>query len=84
VSIDQSTGIGTIASNEPGIKIYPNPTTGTIYLSEPANITLSDLSGILLLEEKNTNQLDISALPAGMYFLHFGENNNQIVKVIKE
>ena len=84
VSIDQSTGIGTIASNEPGIKIYPNPTTGTIYLSEPANITLTDLSGNLLLEEKNTNQLDISALPAGMYFLHFGENNNQIVKVIKE
>jgi hypothetical protein len=66
------------------ILAYPNPTTGNIYLSEPANITLTDLSGNLLLEEKNTNQLDISALPAGMYFLHFGENNNQIVKVIKE
>jgi hypothetical protein len=63
---------------------YPNPTTGTIYLSEPGNISLSDLSGKLLLEQKNTNQLDISALPAGMYFLHFVENNNQIVKVIKE
>ena len=69
-------------SNEP--MFYPNPTTGTIYLSEPANTSLSDLSGKLLLEEKNTNQLDISALPTGMYFLHFGENNNQIVKVIKE
>ena len=51
VSIDQSTGIGTIASNEPGIKIYPNPTTGNIYLSEPANISLIDLSGKLLLEQ---------------------------------
>jgi hypothetical protein len=66
------------------LMFYPNPTTGTIYLSEPGNISLSDLSGKLLLEQKNTNQLDISALPAGMYFLHFIENNNQIVKVIKE
>ena len=63
---------------------YPNPTTGTIYLSEPANITLTDLSGNLLLEEKNTNQLDISALPAGIYFLNVGENNLQTFKVIKE
>ena len=69
-------------SNAP--MFYPNPTTGTIYLSEQSNITLIDLSGKLLLEEKNTNQLDLSALPAGMYFLHFGENNNQLVKVIKE
>ena len=71
-------------SNINTIDIYPIPTTGIMNLSEPANISLCDLSGKLLLEEKNTNQLDISALPAGMYFLSFGENNNQIVKVIKE
>jgi Leucine-rich repeat (LRR) protein len=69
-------------SNAP--MFYPNPTTGTIYLSEQLNITLIDLSGKLLLEEKNTTQLDLSALPAGMYFLRVGENNNQLVKVIKE
>ena len=63
---------------------YPNPTTGNIYLSEPENIALSDFSGKLLLEEKNTKQLDISSLPAGIYFLRFGENNQQIVRVIKE
>jgi hypothetical protein len=75
-------GISDINSNAP--IFYPNPTTGNIYLSEPANITLTDLSGNLLLEEKNTNQLDISALPAGMYFLSFGENNQHTFKVIKE
>ena len=69
-------------SNAP--MFYPNPTTGTIYLSEQSNITLSDLSGKLLLEEKNTKQLDLSALPAGMYFLHVGENNLHTYKVIKE
>jgi hypothetical protein len=63
---------------------YPNPTTGNIYISEPGNIALCDLSGKLLLEEKNTKQLDISSLPAGIYFLRFGENNQQLFKVIKE
>jgi hypothetical protein len=82
---ENCSGAGILDNNENNAPIfYPNPTTGSIYLPEPANITLSDLSGKLLLEEKNTNQLDISALPAGMYFLHFVENNNQIVKVIKE
>ena len=82
---ENCSALGILENNEStAILAYPNPTTGSIYLSEPANITLSDLSGKLLLEEKNTNQLDISGLPAGMYFLHFGENNNQIVKVIKE
>ena len=69
-------------SNAP--MFYPNPTTGTLYLSDPANISLSDFSGKLLLEEKNKNQLDLSALPAGMYFLSFGENNLHTYKVIKE
>jgi Leucine-rich repeat (LRR) protein len=75
-------GLSDINSNAP--MFYPNPTTGTLYLSEPANISLIDLSGKLLLEEKNTNQLDLSALPAGMYFLSFGENNLHTYKVIKE
>ena len=82
---ENCSGVGitvNIKSTEP--MFYPNPTSDIIYLSEPANITLTDLSGNLLLEEKNTNQLDISALPAGMYFLNIGENNQQTFKVIKE
>ena len=77
--------VGITDNNESNAPIfYPNPTTGSIYLPEPANITLSDFSGKLLLEEKNTNQLDISSLPAGMYFLNVGENKQQTFKVIKE
>ena len=63
---------------------YPNPTTGTIFITEKADITLTDLSGKLLLEQKNANQLDMSLLPAGMYFLRFGDNLKQTIKVIKE
>ena len=82
---ENCSGVGITDNNESNAPIfYPNPTTGTIYLSEPANITLSDLSGNLLLEQKNTNQLDISDLPAGMYFLNIGENKQHIFKVLKE
>ena len=38
----------------------------------------------LLLEEKNANQLEMSSLPVGMYFLRFGDNLKQTIKVIKE
>ena len=82
---EDCSGVGITDKNETKAPMfYPNPTTGSIYLSEPVNITLSDLSGKLLLEEENTNQLDLSALPAGMYFLNIGENNHQTFKVIKE
>jgi Leucine-rich repeat (LRR) protein len=82
---ENCSGVGITDNNETKAPMfYPNPTTGSIYLPEPANITLSDLSGKLLLEEKNKKQLDISALPAGMYFLSFGENNKHTFKVIKE
>ena len=64
--------------------VFPNPTTGIINLSVNANIVLTDLLGKLLLEQKNTNQLDISALPSGMYFVLVGDNLKQTFKVIKE
>ena len=82
---ENCSGVGITDNNESTSPMYyPNPTSDIIYLSEPANISLSDFSGKLLLEQKNTNQLDISSLPAGMYFLSFGENNKHTFKVIKE
>jgi len=82
---ENCSAVGILDNDEStAILAYPNPTTGTIYLSNSANITLTDLSGKLLLEEENTNQLDISSLPAGMYFLSFGEKTKQTFKVIKE
>lgn len=77
------TGINKIAQCK-SPQVYPNPTTGNIYLSVNANIVLTDLFGNLLLEQKNTKQMDISALPTGMYLLRVGKNLKQTFKVIKE
>ena len=82
---ENCSGAGLLDNNQStAILSYPNPTSGMIYLSELGNISLSDFSGKLLLEGPNTNQLDLSALPAGMYFLRIGENNLHTYKVIKE
>ena len=81
---DNTLGINEIGIKNTEINIFPNPTTGNIYLSVNANIVLTDLLGKLLLEQKNTKHLDISALPAGMYFLRYGDNLKQTFKVIKE
>ena len=78
-------GAGISDINESNAPMFcPNPTTCTLFITEKVDITLTDLSGKLLLEQKKTNQMDISALPAGIYFLHFGENTKQTFKVIKE
>lgn len=78
-------GVGILDNNESNApNIYPNPTTGPIFLSENGDVALSDLSGKLLLKQKNTNQMDISALPTGIYFLSFGENKQHTFKVVKE
>ena len=81
---DNTLGINKIGNKNTEINIFPNPTTANIYLSVNANIILTDLLGKLLLEQKNTNQLDISALPASIYLLRVGDNLKQTFKVIKE
>lgn len=58
-----------------GIQVYPNPSTHKIHLdlgafSSPLlKLRIYDATGRLLRTEKPTHELDISALPKGLYFL---------------
>jgi Secretion system C-terminal sorting domain/Ig-like domain CHU_C associated len=67
------------------LKIYPNPTKNSINIvtsdyNQP--MRLYSINGALLMQKNQTvEQLDISALPTGMYFLHVGSD---VLKVIKE
>jgi hypothetical protein len=67
------------------LKIYPNPTKNTINImtSDYAQpMRLYSINGALLMSKnQTTEQLDISELPTGMYFLHVGSD---VLKVIKE
>ncbi len=67
--------------------IYPNPTSGLIYVENPTNTVLSskvyDLSGRLVKQEilrKGTNTIDLSGENSGTYLLHF--SNGRTGKIV--
>jgi secreted PhoX family phosphatase len=64
------------------LQIFPNPTTRTVYLSEMTDLAVYNAEGQRLKVFRNTNQIDVSNLPAGMYFLQTaeGETKKLIVK----
>ncbi len=54
------------------LKLYPNPSSGVVYLSidvpyKEIELKLYDLEGRCLLTAKNQTQLDLTSLPIGMY-----------------
>src|SRR5690606_32204110 len=72
------------------IKIYPNPTTRLIFIeSKTENIlgaTIFDILGKNVLQEiGNIQEMDISHLQSGMYFLRIKTDSGEFVqKIIKE
>ncbi|MEX2379775.1 MAG: PKD domain-containing protein [Vicingaceae bacterium] len=76
------------------VSIYPNPAKNTISIDlsgieKAVNLRLMDLSGKIVLSKTNVqagnvNQLNISTLSDGFYFLSIeSENNRKIEKIIK-
>ncbi len=76
------TGITT--EEESNMLVYPNPTTGlvTIANSAPTDISVFNMTGSMVKAERNVVQMDLSDLPDGVYFLKFGNQNEQIMKKI--
>ena len=76
------TGIGELYALE--IKVYPNPTSDAITLELDAtgtyNLTISDMSGKILLRQTVSDQitrLDLSAYPAGVHLLTIDDGKRQ-------
>jgi hypothetical protein len=82
---DEVTGIGDQVSTA-NINIYPNPTTGVLYISglERAHIAVFNATGIQVAEYTDFagNSLDISNLPNGMYFINIQTGENTITKKV--
>lgn len=58
-----------------GIKLYPNPVQGTLYISGlddgvDLDVEVRDLQGRLILQERVSGSLDVTGLSAGVYVLH--------------
>ena len=72
-----------IVSNKSDVKIYPNPTENTLFISglqnqENTTIRVYNLTGNLILVEKNSANIDVQHLAAGVYILQLEINQNTI------
>lgn len=72
--------------NNIDISIYPNPTLNKIYFNvktaEKCTYRLTDLNGSILSSDELKDQLDISHLEVGIYFIHISTEDNFVVKKI--
>lgn len=82
---DYSNIIEVRTSREPGVLFFPNPTHGTVYFSGInevlPEIKITDRYGNLVQEFTLTEQqMDISQLPAGLYFISTRLENQVILQ----
>ena len=85
-----TTSINNPSSGNVDVTVYPNPSTGTIYLKYPAltydQLQLYDFTGRLLHQQtiKGTTQTTVNIpLPAGIYLIHLkGKNKTAILKQV--
>ena len=73
-----ASGVSNFINDNLSLEIFPNPTTRTVYLSEMTDLAVYNAEGQRLKVFRNTNQIDVSNLPAGMYFLHL-QNLNLLI-----
>lgn len=92
-SLDVSFGSGGIAESslQQSVKLYPNPTTGTIFLELPdaiASLSITDVHGAMLLQLNNPTSTVELSVPgsAGVYFCRVEAANGEmaVVKVLKQ
>lgn len=80
-----------VSENEAvSFKTYPNPVSETLFITSENNliekISIYSINGKLVLSEKeNVNQLDISALSNGLYFVKItSENGTSVERFVKK
>ena len=89
------TGVEDLRTEGLNIKAYPNPTSGFVYIPMISNsvesIVVFDFLGRAVLSNSNpavvdnSFQIDLSAHPKGIYFVHARTHEGaQIIRVVKE
>ena len=79
------------------ISIYPNPTSNTLFITgneTPITVVIYNVLGKEVLSIKNTNNINVQALPSGVYVIRISEGVRQtnrnfiknyiLLKTIKE
>lgn len=64
------------------LKAFPNPADEMIYLNVVSNIAMYDVNGNLVKTAEGVDSINVSALPAGIYFIN--AENGESIKVVVE
>ncbi|MGO3182472.1 MAG: T9SS type A sorting domain-containing protein [Aequorivita sp.] len=78
--------LSTPQNNLSNLKIYPNPARNKLIIQSTTDdfesISITDVNGRIVFSMKHhiSNEIDISALKAGMYFLHLQSSEGNITK----
>ena len=71
--------------------IYPNPTNSILYITDKnrqlrnANIEIKNTLGQVVYVGVYSHQIDVSALPQGIYFITINKKDNkQTIKFVKD
>ncbi len=73
--------------NQLDISIYPNPTNNTLFITgneTPITVSIFNVLGKEVLSIKNTNNINVKALPSGVYVIRIsdgvGQTNRKFIK----
>lgn len=76
--------VGIVGVEDLGLKLYPNPTNGKVYLegSVVNMVRVYDLQGRIVASFEGCNEIDLGALGTGVYTLHIITSRGVAVKKI--
>jgi hypothetical protein len=79
----ESTGIESILAGD-NLVVYPNPVGNALNINQKVDIDVIDSNGRIVISKTNTNAIDASLWPPGMYVMRIVWNGRVVVKrVIK-
>lgn len=78
-------GIEDIVANGNAVTAYPNPATDILYFSNECDAEVFGVNGSVVATVKGATSIDVTALPAGIYFVKATTaEGSSVVKVIKK
>lgn len=72
-------GIENVAESD--VRVYPNPVVDVLNFSEPVNVLVYSINGMLVKSASEVTSLDVTDLASGLYIVKAG---NKAVRVIKK
>jgi hypothetical protein len=80
-----NTGVSYTAAGEATVRVYPNPTHSILFIESkaPVNVTVTDITGRVLIHSTQETFVDMSALVNGLYIVHIYNQEGALIRVEK-